>query len=234
MNERMKKAQSVMEEIPGFQYLYKGEASNGTIQHLIKMDWALEAEDSSSVRLASLAGMDKNDIYYTALYKDPAAVRKVIGSCRFVVSSLEELELINEAAAEYVAPGHLEVIGIVVIPENYDNGSLPGFRMKELSQLSAESRGLRFISIRGCFIQGNTKGLSGESLGRYLRDCYETARQVTTILPCGMSYINACNSMEPVYQTMRSGQEAQEKLRTAARILVNQNQTAFYARLMLQ
>ncbi|QRV20905.1 hypothetical protein [Lacrimispora saccharolytica] len=234
MNDGMERTESVLEQIPGFQYLYKGEVNDDTVKHLIKKDWALEAEDREAVRLASLAGMGKNDIYFTALNKDPAAIKAVIGTCRFVVSSLKELELINEAAAGSLAPGHLEVIGIAVIPEAYDKGILPGFRVEELNRLSAEARKLRFISIRGCFIQGNTKRLSGESLGRYLRDCYETAKLVTTTIPCGMSYINAGNFMEPATQIMESDQEAMEKLRTAAKIMVNQNQTAFYAKLLLQ
>ncbi|MDR0923570.1 MAG: hypothetical protein LBN31_04370 [Hungatella sp.] len=234
MNDRMEKAESVLELLPGFQYLYKGEVNTDTAKYLIKKGWALEAEDCGTVRLASLAGMDKNDIYFPAPYKEPEAIKAAIGTCRFVVSSLKEMELINEAAAGYLAPGHLEVVGIAVIPEAYDNGKLPGFPVEELSQLSAEARKLRFLSIRGCFIQGNTKGLSGESLGRYLRDCYETAKLVTTTIPCGMSYINAGNFMEPAVQTMKSDQEALEKLQTAAKIMVNQNQTAFYAKLLLQ
>ena len=40
--------------------------------------------------------------------------------------------------------------------------------------------------------------------------------------------------MEPATQIMESDQEAMEKLRTAAKIMVNQNQTAFYAKLLLQ
>lgn len=234
MNDRMKRAESVLEMLPGFQYLYKGEVNTEIVKYLIKKGWALEAEDCGSVHLASLAGMDRNDIYFSALDKEPAAIKAAIGTCRFVASSLKEMELINEAAAGYLAPGHLEVIGISVIAEAYDNGKMPGFRMEELSQLAAEARTLRFISIRGCFIQGNTKGLSGENLGRYLRDCYETAKLVTTTIPCGMSYINAGNTMEPAVQTMKSGQEDKEKLQTAAKIMVNQNQTAFYAKLLLQ
>lgn len=234
MNDGMEKVESVLELIPGFQYLYKGEINGDTVKCLMKKGWALEAEDIGSVRLASLAGMDRNDIYFTALCKEPAAIKAAIGTCRFVVSSFKEMELINEAAAGYLSPGHLEIIGIAVIPKAYDNGKLPGFPVEELSQLSAEARKLHYISIRGCFIRGNTKGLSGESFGRYLRDCYETAKQVTTTIPCGMSYINAGNSMEPAVQTMKSGKEALEKLQTAAKIMVNQNQTAFYAKLLLQ
>ncbi len=234
MNDPMEKAESALELLPGFQYLYKGEVNTGIVKYLIKKGWALEAEDCCSVRLASLAGMDKNDIYFSALYKEPEAIKAVIGTCKFVVSSLKEMEIINEAAAGYLAPGHLEVIGIALIPEAYDNGKMPGFRVEELSKLSSEARKLRFISIRGCFIRGNTKGLSGESLGRYLRGCYETAKLVTSTIPCGMSYINAGNFVEPAVQTMKSGREAQEKLQTAAQIMVNQNQTAFYAKLLLQ
>ena len=144
MNDGMERTESVLEQIPGFQYLYKGEVNDDTVKHLIKKDWALEAEDREAVRLASLAGMGKNDIYFTALNKDPAAIKAVIGTCRFVVSSLKELELINEAAAGSLAPGHLEVIGIAVIPEAYDKGILPGFRVEELNRLSAEARKLRF------------------------------------------------------------------------------------------
>lgn len=234
MNDRMDKAESVLELIPGFQYLYKEEVNTATLEYLIKKGWALEAADGESIRLASLAGMDKNDVYCRALYKDPAVIESAIGKCRFVASSFKEMELINDGAAGKLASGHLEVIGLTVIPKDYDDGKLPGFRTEELSELSAEARKLRFISIRGCFIQGNTKGLFGESLGRYLRDCYETAKLVTTTIPCGMSYVKAGSCLEPAVQTMDCGHEARERLKTAARIVADQNQTAFYAKLLIQ
>lgn len=234
MNINMEKAESALKLIPGFQYLYKGEINTATLEYLIKKDWALEVEDGESICMASQAGMDKNNIYCRAFSDNPAAVEAFIGKCRFVASSFKEMELINEAASRYLAPGHLEVIGITVVLKDYDDGKLPGFRTKELSELSAAARNLRFISIRGCFVQGNTNGLSLESLGKYLRDCYETAKLVTTAIPCGMSYVNAGSCLEPVVQTIHAGHEAQEKLKTAAKIIVNQNQTAFYANLLIQ
>lgn len=234
MKNQMEQAEAVLGLHSGFQYLYKGEVNADIVEQLIKKGWALDAKDYESVRLASSAGMDRNDIYFTTLFKEPEVVKAALGTCRFVVSSLAEMKLINEAAAGCLAPGHLEVIGIAVIPKAYDNGKLPGFPVEELSGLSAEARKLRFISIRGCFIQGNTKGLSGEELGKYLRVCYETAKLVTTTIPCGMSYLNACNFIEPAAQIMKSNQEAMEKLQTSATIMVNQNETAFYAKLLLQ
>lgn len=234
MNINMEKAESALKLIPGFQYLYKGEINTAALEYLIKKGWALEAADGESIDMAYQAGMDKNNIYFTAFSDDPAVVKASIGKCRFVASSFKDIELINEAASGYLAPGHLEVIGITVILKDYDDGKLPGFRTEELTELSAEARKLRFISIRGCFLQGDTKGLSGESLGKYLRDCYETAKLVTTTIPCGMSYVNAGSCVEPVVQTIGAGYEAQEKLKTAAEIMVNQNQTAFYAKLLIQ
>ncbi|HBE86241.1 MAG TPA: hypothetical protein DDW53_13835, partial [Lachnoclostridium sp.] len=77
MNDRMEKAESVLELLPGFQYLYKGEVNTETVVYLIKKGWALEAEDCGSVQLASLAGMDRNDIYFPALYKEAAAIKAV-------------------------------------------------------------------------------------------------------------------------------------------------------------
>ena len=234
MNAVLEKAESVLTLLPGFQYLYNGKADDSVLEYLLKRGWAIEARDEETVLRAEKAGMDRYDIYYTAPCKDRAIIEANIGKCRFVASDFKEMELINEAAAKILAPGYLEVVGLSVIPEKYDDGKQSGFPIEELPQLSAAARILRSISIRGCFVQGGTNGLYGESLGRYLRDCYETAKQVTTIIPCGMSYVNACNCMEPLFRTLQSGGKTQEELMTAAGILAKQNQTAFYAKLLIQ
>ncbi|WP_367568680.1 hypothetical protein [Lacrimispora sp.] len=234
MNVALEKAESALKLLPGFQYLYCGNTGDSVLEYLVKRGWAIEARDEETVLQAERAGMDRYDIYYTGPCEDPAVMETIIGKCRLVASDFKEIEQINEAAAKVLAPGYLEVIGIAVIPENYGNGEQSGFSMKELPGLSVSARKLRSISIRGCFVRGSTDGLYGESLGRYLRDCYETAKQVTAIIPCGMSYVNAGSCMEPLFQTLQSSGEIQEEFRTAADILVNQNQTAFYAKLLIQ
>lgn len=234
MDRNMEKAESALKLLPGFQYLYKGEANAAVLEYLMKKGWALEASGDRSIDMALQAGMDKSDIYCTAFSDTPPIVKASVGRCRFVASSYEELELVNEAAAGYLPPGRLEVIGIAVVLKDYDDGRLAGFKTEELARLSAEARKLRFISIRGCFAMGNTGGLSGESLGKYLQSCYETAKLVTTAIPCGMSYVNAGDCMEPVLRTVDEGQEACEKLKTAAKIVVSQSQTFSYTKLMMQ
>ncbi len=234
MNVVLERAESALELLPGFQYLYSGNADDSVLEYLVKKSWAIETRAEEMVLRAEKAGMDRYDIYYTGSYEDPVVIETIIGKCRLVVSNYKEMEQINAAAAKVLAPGYLEVIGLSVIPDNYGDGEQSGFSMEELPDLSASARKLRSISIRGCFVRSNTDGLYGESLGRYLRDCYETAKQVTTIIPCGMSYVNAGSCMEPLFQTMQHGGEIQEEFRTAADILVNQNQTAFYAKLLIQ
>lgn len=234
MNDILEKAEIVSKFVPGFQCLYKGQTDNSVLQYLMNQGWALDAMDEKTIQMALAAGMDPYDIYDSMPDKKLGDIEKCFGKCRFVSGSLDEMEFINKAASKRLEPGCLEVIGITVIPDNFDNGRLAGFRIKDLSALSAAARKLQYLSIRGCMVRGSTEGLYGESLGRYLRQCYETAKQVTTAIPCGMSYVIAGNCMEAIYKNYQEHEETLEGLRTTARIVANQNQTAFYAKLLIQ
>ncbi len=236
MNNNMIHIKTAMELFPGFQYLFRGDMAEidfSVIEFLLKQGWALESSDEARINAVFQAGMDKNDIYGTS-FSSLSSVKDVIGKCRFVASDMDELRIINEAAAGILPQGHLESVGISVVLEDYDNKKLKGFRMTDISELSAFARKLPYISLRGCFLKGDTHNLSGESLGRYIQNCYETAKQISTLVPCKISYVDAAGCMEPVFQTIQEGREVSDKLKIMAEIVNNLNQTSFYAKLLIQ
>ncbi len=106
--------------------------------------------------------------------------------------------------------------------------------LKDLPELSKEARRLPFISIRGCFILGNVNRLTGESLGRYIQNCYGTAKQISTLIPCKISYVNLAGCLQPVLRTIGEGQEASKELKTLSDIVSSLNKTPFNAGLLIQ
>jgi hypothetical protein len=228
--------ESAMELLPGFQYLYKGDTDEldaSIIGHIIKQGWAMESSSETRINAVFQAGMDKNDIYCTSS-SSLSTIKGAIGKCRFIASGMDELKLINEVASDYLAHGHLESVGLSVVADDYDDEKLKGFRMKDLPELSKEARRLPFISIRGCFILGNVNRLTGESLGRYIQNCYGTAKQISTLIPCKISYVNLAGCLQPVLRTIGEGQEASKELKTLSDIVSSLNKTPFNAGLLIQ
>lgn len=231
--DAFERAEEMVQLVSGFQYLYSGGGSREVIPRLLKMGWGLCAEGVEEVEAAWLAGMSPMDIYCAGREKRPGQIESSFGKCRFVSGSLEEMQEIDRISALRQLPGHLEVIGICVIPDEYYDGKQTGFKASALGALAREFRKLQNISIRGCFIEGDISSFRGKELGRHYRRCYETAKCVTTSLPCGMSFVNAGHCTEPLWQSREEQKESFQDVCRAAEIMRYQNETAFYARLLV-
>lgn len=229
---RLEKADYISKLIPGYQYLCSAAPDAVTSPHLLTHNYGCNATSITDVQAAGTNGIDANDIYYTQPDKQRKQIELSFGKCRFVTGSLEEMQMIDEIAAAHLAEGHLEIIGLQVIPDTYDDGHQYGFRASELSELAARFRSLQNISIRGCFIAGNIADLSGSDLIHHYRLCYETAKLVTTAIPCGMSYVCFGACTEAVYQSYVKDTTSLPEICQTAQIVRHQNDTAFYARLL--
>ena len=149
-----------------------------------------------------------------------------------LANSLEELRSFNERSAPSAA-GELPRIGLRIIPDAFNDASLAGIRVSELNALAPEVRSLRNITVRGCFVTGDLTGLHGKELGRFFRACYESAKQMTVILPCAMPYLCVENGLAALAFNQKEHPETFRDALTAAQIVAMQNQTAFYAKLLI-
>lgn len=145
-----------------------------------------------------------------------------------LAASLPELEALNAAAEE----GALLRVGLWLVPESLDDGTLAGFRPSELYTLAPRLRGLRRLTVRGCWVRGNLNGLHGAALGRCFRVCYESAKTMSAVLPCAMPYLCAVGVGEALRRNRREHPETLEEALLAARIVAAQNASAFYAKLL--
>lgn len=190
----------------------------------------VEARSAEEVLAANALGFAAGDVYFTAPRKSGEDVRRVMGKCWVIADSLEELRLIDRAAREVSAAGRPEAAGLRLALDGWEGRGVP---LPALPALARELRDLSAVSVRGCFVQGNISGLHGEALGRYFRDCYEAAKRMSAVLPCGVGFLCASGGGEAAQRSAEKHPETLPAFRRAAGIVAAQNQSAFYARLIV-
>ena len=191
------------------------------------------ADSCDQVERAASLGLTAEHIYFSAPGKTEDALRRSIGKCRFIANDRAELDRINRVAQPLLKPGFLESVGLRIIPEAYDDKKQFGIPERELPELAQAIKAFGGISVRGCFVQGSTEGLHGKALGRYFRTCYELAKRMTVILPCGMPYLCIDGGAESAHRNALEHPETLEDFLREAKIVATQNQNAFYARLLI-
>ena len=157
---------------------------------------------------------------------------QVPGESYLLANSLDELRRIDAGAKPRDA-GTLTRVGLRLIPDTFDDGAMPGVRVSELSRLAPEIRTLRGVTVRGCFVRGRLDGLHGKALGRFFRASYESAKRMSAILPCAMPYLCVEGALAALAYNQAEHPETLSDAVTAAQIVAMQNQTAFYAKLLI-
>ncbi len=189
------------------------------------------AHTSDEVLKAEDLGYSSEKIFFA--FSQNENTEDIFTKCRFVSSSLDELESINKIASKNHIDGVLKKVGLVLVPDGFDNGAAQGFRIKDLFDLSKEIKKLNFISVRGCVFNGNVSGLFGKELGAYFRACYESAKKMTVILPCAMPYICVGNCLSQIELNKKEHPDTLNDCLNIAEIVAKQNETAFYAKLYI-
>lgn len=147
-----------------------------------------------------------------------------------LAESPDELRALNERAE----PGaSLISVGLRLIPDAFGADALSGVRVSELPALAPEVRQFGALTVRGCFVCGKLDGLHGRELGRFFRAAYESAKQMTVILPCAMPYLCVEGALAALAYNRAEHPETLDEAITAAQIVAMQNQTAFYAKLLI-
>ena len=191
---------------------------------------AVEAHFAGEVLAANALGIAAGDIYFTAKQKSVEDIRRVIGKCRIVADSLEELYWIDQAVQNHLRSGVLEPVGIRLALDGQEG---QGLAPCSLPTISRELRKLPAISVRGCFVQGKAAGLHGEALGHYFRDCYEAAKRMSAVFPCGIAFLCVTDGGEAARRNAEDHPETFTDFLRAAGIVAAQNQSAFYAKLLV-
>lgn len=186
----------------------------------------IEAMTVGEVLAASEMGMGRREIFYAAANKEQIAT--VLDKCRIVANSMEELRVINEASAE---AGVVTMVGLRLTAVGFRGIAMT---TDELRGLVHEIKQLKAVSVCGCIITGEVDGLHGKALGKYIRSSYQTAKDMTYILPCSMPYICVEGCLEAMARNEAEHPEDFQDFLTAANIVGMQNSTAFYADYYIQ
>lgn len=192
----------------------------------------VEAHTPDEVLRAFGIGFAPDDIFYIAAQKSPDDIYKTLGKCRFAASGAEELRLIDQAVQAQPRNGSLEPAAICVVPAAWEAGSLPGFPESRLSAMAKTVKALPALTIRGCFFRGDLSGLHGEVLGHYFRSCYESAKRISTLLPCKISWLGILGGWAAAERNAAGHPETFAALQRETEIIAAQNRSTFYARLI--
>lgn len=200
------------------EFLLMSGAADGAA---LKGSGAIDAKTCDEVLEGSAAGLGRREIFYTAVNKDNVAA--VLDKCRLVANSMEELAAINEASA---AAGVVTMVGLRLTAVGFKGDAMT---TDELRGLVHDIKQLKAVSVCGCIITGQVDGLHGKELGKYIRSSYQTAKDMTYILPCSMPYICVEGCLEAMARNEAEHPEDFQDFLTAANIVGMQNSTAFYA-----
>lgn len=216
----------LMGMLPEF-FMFTGFADAANIKDI----GVIEAKTVEEVLAASEMGLGRREIFFTAHTTEEAAA--VLGKCRLVADSMEDLIAINEAAKPAAKDGRLTMVGLRLVADGYTFGG-KAWTTDLLRQMVHHIKQLKAISVCGCVIVGNLTGLHGKDLGKYIRSSYQTAKNMTYILPCTMPYICVDGLLEAMALNEAQHPETLEDFTTAANIVGMQNSTAFYANYYIQ
>lgn len=187
---------------------------------------------SQEVLEATRQGYTAGQIYY--IVTDPHDITPSLYHCRMVIADAAMLAEINKTAHRSPHAEKLPSVGLQLVPEQFSNGQQTGIPAGQLGALAPQIRACQSISVRGCFITGDLKQLHGKDLGHYFRTCYETAKRMAFTLPCAMPYLCMCSCLGALSNNQETHPETlADALRTAG-IVAKQNNTAFYAHLLIQ
>lgn len=216
----------LMALLPEF-YMYTGYADVDQIKEI----GVIEATCVEEVLAAAEKGLARREIFFNA--HTAADTTAVLGKCRVVAESWEDLVAINEGAAPATADGRLLMVGLRIAADGF-NSSKTAITTKELRGMVHDIKQLKNISVCGCIVTADIEGLHGKDLGKYVRSSYQTAKEMTYILPCTMPYICVADCLEAAARNQAEHPEDFEDFLTAANIVGMQNVTAFYADYYLQ
>lgn len=215
------KKRRLMAMLPEFQLM-----SSMSDAEALKGVGAVEAGTSEEVLAASAVGLGRREIFYAAPNKENLG--EVLDKCRLVANSMEELIAINEAASEKSV---IVMVGLRLAAKGFQSSAMT---TDELRGLVHDIKQLKAVSVCGCIVTGQVDGLHGKELGRYIRSSYQTAKDMTYILPCTMPYICIEGCLEAVARNEAEHPEDFQDFLTAANIVGMQNSTAFYADYYIQ
>lgn len=195
-----------------------GTDSDGVLAHSVKE--VLFARDRDFL---------PEQIFYMGPFAEDTA--HVLTSCRFVARGPEDLLQLEQIASQTQFEGVIRA-GLRLQAE--------GFGIKDkavepaaLKEIASQVKALPHLTLRGCFFCGDLNGVHGKTLGRFFRAGYETAKQMTVIVPCAMPYICYEGALEAIETNAKEHPETLNDCINAVQIMAMQNETAFYAKLWI-
>lgn len=223
--------------LPGFDFLYSVKANPfGPVIGLIaEQGFGADAASALEVEMSRACGIPAENIYYSAPGKREKDIRRAMGNCVLVADSLNELHIIQTAAAE---SGRLERIGLRLHPDFTMEGgeagpSKFGISLEQLPVLKQTLRDCPNLLPAGIHVHLKSQVLSADTLGNYYRNVMNLALLLRDELGMEMEFINFGSGIGTVYDEINDRPVDLERLRDFAGEILSMNRP-LGARLLIE
>ena len=148
--------------------------------------YALQTNCVANVMLANNIGMPRERVFFDAQGKSTEELASVFEKCLYIVSSLEEISVLNSVAGAFLLSGQLEAIAIRLHPTiEGSSADALGNSKEQIAKLAAALRKAEHIAVKGVFVCLSDSGKVSSEL---LKQRFSLVKDFRSYLPCTLSY----------------------------------------------
>lgn len=196
-------ADALQAALPGFSILMSVKANPflPVMRVLAAKGVGADAASLEEVHIARRAGIQAEDIYYSAAGKTDRELAESIGKCVLTADSVAELVRLNGIAIDLGV--HADV-GLRINPNftmDSDSGVTSKFGVCEeaLPALSETLAALPGISVCGIHVHVKSQQLDAHRLGRYYQNVFAMAKRIAALPGFSIRFINFGGGVGTVY-----------------------------------
>lgn len=222
-----KQVNTLSSTLENYYYIYTSNNINQSdIKKLKELKCAIKTNITEDILTAYNEGVSRDDLYYIVNAQSDDEIRSIFGKCRYVISDFYQLEKINSISKELNKKGFLESIAISF---SLDNNST--FCKENLSKLSLALKNADAIAVRGVFFICNET--TDNEYINYMKSAYETAKEITSTLPCKITFINFGSCIDSLSKASLKKSNSDLQYIQNTNLVSYLNTTSFYSRFLI-
>ena len=190
--------------------------------------WSSRAALVRDTAALAAAKLPANQLY--CLPQPEAELFPFVGRCRLVLGTKAQLQTLQTLCQD---AGYTRPLSVGLFLRTDSTAPPYGFSVSQLPALSAFVRTLPLVSVAGCLAGSERQGMQGDALDRFFPAAYQAAKTMSAVLPCSMPYLGLCNGLFALEACRLHDPDTLSRSLLTLRTVAMQNETAFYARLLL-
>ena len=200
-----------------FLYSVKANPFAAVLREAALAGFGTDAASAEEVRLSLEAGIEPDDIYYSAPGKTPQDIALSIGRCRIIADSLHEIELLEHEAGSL---GKIEKIGLRLNPDFgvFSEEGLPskfGINAEDLGSVQKLLERCPHLRVSGFHMHLQSQLLDEDALSQYYFRSFSFFGRIARSLDIEPEFLNFGSGIGLAYDQLQERDLDLEKLGAA-------------------